>query len=74
GLEILPGNQLVQFSCRCDRDRMLSALKLLGTDELADMIETDKGAEAVCHFCNEKYQADVSQLQGLIEELKAERA
>ncbi|MEL7357634.1 MAG: Hsp33 family molecular chaperone HslO [Cyanobacteria bacterium J06560_6] len=74
GLEILPGNQLVQFSCRCDRNRMLGALKLLGTDELADMIETDKGAEAVCHFCNEKYQADVSQLQGLIEELKAERA
>ncbi|MEL6491484.1 MAG: Hsp33 family molecular chaperone HslO [Cyanobacteria bacterium J06621_3] len=74
GLEILPGNQLVQFSCRCDRNRMLSALKLLGTDELVDMIETDKGAEAVCHFCNEKYQADVSQLQGLIEELKAERA
>lgn len=46
GLEILPGSQLVQFHCRCSRDRMLGALKLLGTEELADMIVVDGGAEA----------------------------
>lgn len=72
GLEILPGSQIVQFSCGCSRDRMLGALKLLGADELADMIEVDNGAEAVCHFCNEKYHADSEQLQGLIDELKAQ--
>lgn len=70
GLEMLPGSQMVQFSCGCTRDRMLRALKLLGTDELKDMIEVDNGAEAVCHFCNEKYHADSSQLRGLIHELE----
>lgn len=72
GLEMLPGTQLVQFSCKCTRDRMLGALKLLGIDELKDMIEVDDGAEAVCHFCNEKYRANSHQLQGLIEELEAQ--
>ncbi|MGC1307585.1 MAG: Hsp33 family molecular chaperone HslO [Phormidesmis sp.] len=72
GLERLPGSQIVQFSCRCSRDRMLGALKLLGIDELKDMIKVDNGAEAVCHFCNEKYQADSNQLQVLITELEAQ--
>ena len=70
GLEILPGSQLVQFSCKCSRDRMLSALKMLGVDELKDMIEVDNGAEAVCHFCNEKYHANSNQLQAMIGELE----
>ncbi len=74
GLEMLPGSQMVQFSCRCDRNRMLSALKLLGTDELTDMIEVDEGAEAICHFCNEVYRADSQQLQGLLSDLRSEQA
>ncbi len=72
GLEMLPGSQLVQFSCKCTRDRMLGALKLLGVDELKDMIAVDDGAEAVCHFCNEKYHADSEQLQDLIDQLEAQ--
>ncbi|CAN5662632.1 Hsp33 family molecular chaperone HslO [soil metagenome] len=74
GLEMLPGNQIVQFSCKCTRDRMLGALKLLGQDELKDMIAVDHGAEAVCHFCNEKYHADSEQLQDLINQLDAQQA
>ncbi|MEM9089934.1 MAG: Hsp33 family molecular chaperone HslO [Cyanobacteria bacterium P01_F01_bin.53] len=74
GLEMLPGTQLVQFSCKCDRARMLNSLKLLGTEELEDMIRVDDGAEAVCHFCNEKYQATSEQLRSLIEDLKVEQA
>lgn len=72
GLEMLPGSQIVQFSCKCTRDRMLGALKLLGVDELKDMIAVDNGAEAVCHFCNEKYHANSEQLRGLINELNAQ--
>ncbi|MGB3295295.1 MAG: Hsp33 family molecular chaperone HslO [Phormidesmis sp.] len=72
GLEMLSGSQIVQFSCKCTRDRMLGALKLLGVDELKDMIAVDNGAEAVCHFCNEKYHADSGQLQDLIDELETQ--
>ena len=49
---------------------MLGALKLLGAEELKDMIEVDNGAEAVCHFCNEKYQASSEQRQNLIDDLE----
>ncbi|MBE9079062.1 Hsp33 family molecular chaperone HslO [Romeria aff. gracilis LEGE 07310] len=74
GLEILPGTQLVRFNCPCTYERMLGALKLLGQDELQDMIETDDGAEAICHFCNEVYIANSQQLADLITELKQEQA
>ncbi|MEM8503519.1 MAG: Hsp33 family molecular chaperone HslO [Cyanobacteria bacterium P01_D01_bin.1] len=72
GLTILPDAQDVRFYCPCSRDRMMGALKLLGPDELNDMIEVDGGAEATCQFCNEVYHADSAQLQTLIDELQTE--
>ncbi|MGG6270046.1 Hsp33 family molecular chaperone HslO [Leptolyngbya sp. AN03gr2] len=69
GLEIFP-SQIVRFHCGCSFDRVLGALKLLGEAELQDMIETDKGAEATCHFCGEVYKANIDQLEQLIDELK----
>ncbi len=73
GLEILPESQLVQFNCPCSFERMLGALKLLGEEELRDMIETDNGAEATCHFCNQVYHTNSDQLAQLIEDLRDEK-
>jgi molecular chaperone Hsp33 len=73
-LQILPETQLVRFHCDCSFDRVLGALKIYGETELRDMIETDGGAEATCHFCGEVYKADVDHLEQLIEELQTERA
>jgi len=73
GLEIFPETQLVRFNCPCSYDRMLGALKMLGEDELQDMIEKDDGAEATCHFCNEIYHTDSHQLAQLIQDLREER-
>jgi molecular chaperone Hsp33 len=72
GLQIFPETQMLQFHCGCSFERMMGALKILGTDELADMIEKDEGAEVTCHFCNENYQATSTELQQLIDELKVE--
>ncbi|MCT7965978.1 Hsp33 family molecular chaperone HslO [Laspinema sp. D1] len=72
GLNILPERQLVRFHCGCSHQRMLGALKLLGEDELLDMIEKDDGAEAICHFCGEVYTASTDQLTELIGSLQAE--
>ncbi|MGD2179924.1 Hsp33 family molecular chaperone HslO [Lusitaniella coriacea] len=72
GLTILPEVQIVRFDCKCSFDRVLGALKMLGVDELQDMIEKDDGAEATCHFCGEVYQADRQHLAQLIEDLQAE--
>lgn len=74
GLEVLPETQLLRFHCPCTYERMLGALKLLGEDELRDMIEKDDGAEATCHFCNEIYHTDSAQLAKLIDDLREEGA
>lgn len=58
----------VQFDCSCSRDRISLALVSLGVDELEDMIQEDGKAEAHCHFCNEFYHFDKTDL----EELKGE--
>lgn len=71
GLNIFPEIQMVRFDCSCSFDRVLGALKMLGTDELEDMIVKDGGAEATCQFCGEVYQANVNHLHDLIQDLKA---
>ncbi|MBZ8182588.1 Hsp33 family molecular chaperone HslO [Oscillatoria salina] len=72
GLVILPEVQMVRFHCRCSFARVLGALKMLGVDELQDMIVKDDGAEATCDFCGEVYHASSNQLERLIEDLQAE--
>jgi molecular chaperone Hsp33 len=72
GLNLFPQRQLVRFQCQCSRDRMLGALKILGTTELEDMITRDRGAEVTCHFCNEVYQATAQDLTILMTELETE--
>jgi hypothetical protein len=69
-LQMLLGNSLevldhkpIQFNCTCSRDRMESAIIGLGTEEIRQMIEEDGGAEAVCHFCSEKYHFSAEQLE-----------
>lgn len=69
GLKIAPEVQMVRFHCGCDFERMLGALKMLGPEELQEMIDEDGGAEATCHFCNTVYQADSEHLAKLIAEL-----
>jgi molecular chaperone Hsp33 len=71
-LQILPETQMVRFDCGCSFDRVLGALKLLGREELQDMIEKDKGAEATCQFCGEVYQASELDLIKLVEHLKTQ--
>ena len=74
GLEIFPEVQMVRFKCTCTFDRMLGALKLLGTDELQDMIDKDNGAEATCNFCGRVYHANSDHLADLITRLQANRS
>ncbi|MEO1377416.1 MAG: Hsp33 family molecular chaperone HslO [Cyanobacteria bacterium J06635_10] len=72
GLHIFPETQILRFHCSCSFDRMLGALKILGEDELQDMIAKDNGAEVTCDFCGEVYLASSDQLAQLIADLHAE--
>jgi molecular chaperone Hsp33 len=56
-----------QFRCKCSRNRVEQTLISLGKHELEQIIETDKQAEVVCHFCNEKYQLEEHELKALLE-------
>jgi len=71
-LKILPEVQMLRFKCNCSRDRMLGALKLLGRDELLDMIATDGGAEATCEFCRTVYNADRGDLAQIVDDMEAD--
>jgi molecular chaperone Hsp33 len=70
GLTIFPEEKELKFDCPCSEQRMLDALKLLGKDELEDMIATDKGAEATCDFCGEIYHVSEEKLAQLVRELQ----
>lgn len=71
-LFIFPESYDVSFYCGCSWKRVLGALKMLGIAELQDMIDKDEGAEAICQFCGEVYQANETQLSQLIADLKNE--
>ncbi len=74
GLEIFPERTPLRFHCGCSHERVLGALKLMGREELADMIATDHGAEATCDFCSEVYHASEAELQTLLSELETATA
>ncbi|KAF1304469.1 MULTISPECIES: Hsp33 family molecular chaperone HslO [Enterococcus] len=58
----------VQFACDCSKEKFSEAIIALGPDEIQAMIEEDHGAEAVCAFCNNKYQYTEEDLAALKEE------
>jgi molecular chaperone Hsp33 len=72
GLAIFPETQILRFHCGCSFDRVLGALKILGEDELQDMIAKDDGAEATCDFCGTVYHASSDHLTQLIADLQTE--
>ena len=56
----------VFWQCRCSDERVLGMLATLDADTLRDMIETDGGAEVICHFCNHPYAVGVEGLKSLL--------
>lgn len=58
-----------QFYCNCDKERVEKALVSIGKKDLLEMIEEGKPIELNCHFCNEKYEFSVGELEKLVWEI-----
>lgn len=56
----------VKFACDCSKERFAESLMALPKHEVQAMIDEDQGAEAVCHFCGDKYQFSVAELQAVL--------
>jgi molecular chaperone Hsp33 len=55
----------VAFRCSCSRERVASALRLLGRGELEDLAEADGSVEVRCEFCGRSYPLDPVDLEQL---------
>lgn len=65
-LEMLEDKIEPEYECNCSRERMEKALISVGKEELNKIIEEDKKAELVCHFCNKKYEFNEEELKKLL--------
>ncbi len=54
------------YICRCSKDKYEKALAAIGREELTDIIEQDKHAEVVCHFCNKRYEFSEQELKNIL--------
>lgn len=56
----------VEFKCDCSKEKFAKSLATLSEEELQSMIDENHGAEAVCKFCNNKYQFSETDLTEII--------
>ena len=55
------------YECDCSKERMLEGLATLDKNTIKEIIEEDGKAEAVCHFCNKKYEFSKEELEEILE-------
>ena len=58
-----------KYECNCSKEKIEKSLISLGEKELNDIIEKDKKAELICHFCNKKYFFTEQELKKLVKRL-----
>ena len=74
---LVPDAQIVdsadpQFFCTCSEDRIAQVLRSLGRNELQSMVDEQRGAQIICHFCGEVYDFSEEYLEEMIIELGKE--
>tara|TARA_R110000868_G_scaffold306734_3_gene568084 strand:- start:9563 stop:10465 length:903 start_codon:yes stop_codon:yes gene_type:complete len=63
------GRQLIDFFCRCSRERFLDALSMLSFEDLKEM--EGEGQEIACHYCNNREQISKEEISKLLTEAQA---
>lgn len=55
----------VRFTCRCNRERVLSTLMAMGQKEMQDLLAEEGQAVVTCEFCSEKYTIGREEVENL---------
>ncbi len=63
----------LEFRCSCSRERSERAIRLIGTEEVAALVE-DGEAIIDCQFCHERYIFDRAELSAILDDLLRESA
>ncbi len=61
----------VLFRCNCSKKKYGEIIATLNADEIEAMINEDRGAEAVCSFCNAHYQFSEEELIDILSQKKS---
>jgi molecular chaperone Hsp33 len=66
----------VEFRCGCSKDRVLSALGLIGLRDVGELLrDAERGTPAVltCEFCRTAYEVSTDELRAVLAEIVASR-
>jgi MFS family permease len=61
--------EALKMECQCSRERVESALKLAGKEELTTILDTQGQASVRCDFCSTDYVFEAVELQRLVKSL-----
>jgi len=59
-----------EYECKCSKEKMEKALISIGAEELQALIDEQGKAELCCHFCNNKYLFNKTELEELLRSAK----
>jgi len=66
----------VEFRCGCSKERVLTALKLIGAREVGQLLrdaEDGTPTEMTCEFCRTCYEVAIDELRTVLDEIVADR-
>lgn len=55
----------VSFRCSCSRDKIVTVLRALGSDEVHDILKEQGKVSVDCDFCNQHYEFDSVDVEGI---------
>ncbi len=55
----------VQYSCPCDKDRVLRAIEILGVGDLSEMVQEGEIVPVTCQMCGKPYDVTVEELKDI---------
>jgi molecular chaperone Hsp33 len=60
----------VQFKCPCSKEKMSECLKVLGYDDVKDLLKSEEVVDVGCQFCQTHYHFDSIDVEVIFQHLK----